>query len=404
MKTLLQINSVVNYGSTGRIAEEIGQLAIKNGWESYIAYGRNKRPSKSKTIKIGSDLDINMHVLQTRLFDRHGLGSYRATQKLIENITKIKPDIIHLHNIHGYYVNIKVLFEYLSLADIPIVWTFHDCWPMTGHCTYFDYINCEKWKTLCSNCPQKKHYPASLIIDRSEKNYLLKQKIFTSIKRLTIVPVSNWLGNIVNQSFLKNYPTQIINNGIDHNVFRYYESHILRTKYNIKDKFIIIGVANIWDTRKGLLDFIKLSKLLDKSYVIILVGLSSKQITNLPDNIIGIPRTESAQELVELYSVADVFLNPTWEDNFPTTNLEALACGTPVVTYKTGGSVEAISSETGFFVEKGNILGLLESINTVRKMGKKYYSDACTERAKKSYNKNDRYLDYLNLYNSMVNQ
>jgi putative colanic acid biosynthesis glycosyltransferase len=404
MKTLLQINTVVNMGSTGHIVEEIGQMAIQNGWNSYIAFGRNERPSKSKLIKIGTKIDIKLHGLQTRFFDRHGLGSKRATIEFIEKVIEIKPDIIHLHNLHGYYLNIKILFDYLSTIDIPIVLTLHDCWTITGHCTHFDFINCQKWKTACNHCPQKKEYPASLLFDRSKKNYLLKKKLFNSIKNMTIVPVSQWLGKIITQSFISKYPIQIINNGIDTKIFVNVKDQSIRTKYNIENKFIILGVANIWNVRKGLLDFIELSKLIDNDCIIILVGLNSKQYKNLPNNIIGISRTENTQKLAELYSTADVFLNPTWEDNFPTTNLEALSCGTPVITYNTGGSIESVCTNTGFIVEKKDITGLIKSINTVRKIGKEYYSDNCIKRANWLYNKNDRYLDYINLYTSMINQ
>ncbi|NWJ51806.1 MAG: glycosyltransferase [Bacteroidetes bacterium] len=404
MKKILQINIVVNYGSTGIIAEEIGRHAIEEGWESYIAFGRKERPSKSKLIKIGSDLDINLHVLQTRLFDRHGFGSHRATQKLINQIEKINPDIIHLHNLHGYYINIKILFDFLSKADIPIVWTLHDCWPITGHCVHFDSINCERWKTHCFNCPLKNSYPASFLIDRSSKNHLFKKNKFTSIKRLTIVPVSNWLGNIIKKSFLNCYPIQVINNGVDCNIFVQNKTQKIREKYNVIDKLIILGVSNTWEPRKRLSDFIELSKSLDNSSVIILVGLSSTQLKNLPKNIIGIPRTESVQELVDLYSAADIYLNLSIEETFGKTTAEALACGTPIIVYNATACPELVSPETGFIVEKGNIISLLESINIVRRAGREHFAFACRERALKLYNKNDRISDYINLYKSMMNK
>lgn len=399
---ILQINTVVNSGSIGRIAEGIGQLAIHNGSESYIAYGRNERPSQSKLIKIGSVLDVSVHVLQTRFFDRHGLGSSRSTQRFIKQIEEIKPDIIHLHNIHGYYLNINIFFKYLEKADIPVVWTLHDCWPITGHCTNFESANCQKWKMLCSDCPQTKSYPASLFVDRSEKNYLLKKEIFTSIRRMVIVPVSEWLRRILSESFLSQYPIQIINTGIDTNMFKPVSADRFREKYKIKEKFIILGVASAWIPSKGFLDFIKLSKKLDSSSVIVLIGVTNSQIKTLPSNMIGILRTENVRELAEAYSAANVFLNPTYEDNFPTTNLEALACGVPVVTYKTGGSVESVSSETGFTVEKGDIVGLFKIINIIQKNEKVQYSEKCIERVKKLYDKNDRYSDYLNLYHKLI--
>src|SRR5690554_2707870 len=401
-KKILQINTVVNTSSTGRIAEEIGLTAMSNGWDSYVAYGRNKRPSASKLIKIGNNTDIKLHGLQTRLFDRHGLASKGATMKLIQEIKKIKPNIIHLHNLHGYYLNYEILFGYLSVVNIPTVWTFHDCWPITGHCVYFSYVGCEKWKTQCYKCPQKTLYPASYNIDRSKKNYNLKKESFNSLSNLTLVPVSQWLSGILNDSFLQNYPIKTIHNGINTEVFKPYDGSSVRVKYELEDKFIILGVASVWEPRKGLVDFIELSKHLSDDYKIVLVGLTKKQISKLPENILGIERTEIVQGLAEIYASSDVFINPTYEDNFPTTNLESLACGTPVITYKTGGSPEAIDDYTGIVVEQGNINNLMDAINQIKSNGKHYYSDACVSRANRLYKKEDRYREYLELYEELL--
>lgn len=402
IKKVLQINSVVNSGSTGRIAEEIGQTAISCGWKSYIAYGRNERPSSSNLIKIGTDKDVKLHGLQTRLFDRHGLSSRKATSDFIKQIDNIKPDIVHLHNIHGYYINIEVLFHYLKNANVPVVWTFHDCWPITGHCSYFSYVGCEKWKSQCFECPRKSGYPASYFIDRSKKNYILKKELFNSLPNLTLVPVSQWLSGVLEESFLQKYPIKVINNGINTEVFKPSEGSAFRTKYSLDDKFILLGVASIWDERKGLKDFIELSKLLNSDYQIVLVGLTNKQIKQLPENILGIERTESVEGLAEIYASSDVFINPTYEDNFPTTNLESLACGTPVITYETGGSPEAIDESTGIVVEQGNINKLVDAINQIKSHDKQYYSDACVERAHRLYRKEDRYREYIDLYEYLL--
>lgn len=405
MPTLLQINSVINSGSTGRIAEEIGQLAMKNGWKSYIAYGRNDRPSESQLIKIGNDWDIKWHGLQTRLFDRHGLASKKATIELVEKIIEIKPDIIHLHNLHGYYLNIEILFHYLAIAGIPVVWTLHDCWPMTGHCSHFSFIGCNKWKTQCEHCPQKKEYPASYLTDRSFKNYQLKKDLFTSVPQMTLVPVSNWLANIVKESFLKIYPIKTIYNGVDTSVFAPCSTTKIREKYKIPTvTFVMLGVASVWSERKGLRDFIRLSESLKENEMIILVGLTNKQKNNLPRNIFVISRTENIHELAELYALADVFVNPTWEDNFPTTNIEALACGTPVITYQTGGSPEAVTPETGFVVEQGDFTGIRDAIDTIKSKGKSFYAETCRERAVKMFDKNERYTEYLELYEQMLSE
>lgn len=402
MKKLLQINSVVNSGSTGRIAEEIAHTAIASGWESYIAFGRNERYSESNLIRIGNDLGIKMHGLQTRLFDRHGLGSVKSTKLFIQQVDKIKPDIIHLHNIHGYYINIEILFNYLSKVDVPVVWTLHDCWSITGHCTHFSYVGCEKWRTKCYSCPQKNEYPASLFIDRSEKNYILKNELFNSLSNLTLVPVSQWLSDILKDSFLQKYPSSVINNGINTSVFKPTGNNEFRERYGLQNKFILLGVAGIWSQRKGLEDFIELSKTLGADYQIILVGLTRKQKDQLPVEILGIERTESVEELAELYASSDVYINTTYEDTFPTTNLESLACGTPVITYNTGGSPESIDESTGIVVEQGNISKLVEAIRVIKDNGKQYYSDACVNRVNRLFKKEDRYKEYIDLYESLI--
>lgn len=404
-KKILQLNSVINSGSTGRIVEEIGQLAIKNGWKSYIANGRNKCESQSIGIKIGNDWDIKWHGLQTRLFDRHGLASTKATNKLVKKIKEIKPDIIHLHNLHGYYLNIKILFHYLATADIPVVWTLHDCWPMTGHCSYFSFVGCDKWKTQCKHCPQKKGYPTSYLMDRSYKNYQLKKELFTSVPKMIFVPVSNWLANIVNDSFLRIYPIKTIYNGVDITVFFPRPTTEIRGKYKIHtDTFIMLGVANVWEKRKGLKDFIRLSESLTDNEKIILVGLTNKQMKNLPSNILGIRRTENVHELAELYSLADVVCNFSVEETFGLTTVEGFACGTPGIVYNCTANPELITPETGFVVEQGDLKGIRDAIDTIKSKGKAFYARACRERAVRMFNKNDRYAEYLQLYDQMLSE
>lgn len=402
MKKLLIINVTANSGSTGRIAEEIGQTAISNGYDTYFAYGKRVNNSKNKLIKIGKKLNIQLHGIESRLFDNHGFSSRIATKRFIKEIERIKPDIINIHNIHGYYINVKILFEYLNKTNIPIVWTFHDCWPFTGHCSHFIKHNCYKWKTECFSCPNKKGYPKSLLFDRSRTNYIKKKELFTNIEKLTIVSPSLWLSNLVKESFFKQKKIITINNGVDVNTFNSINNHTnIKSKLNLNDEKIIVGVASVWTYSKGFYDFIRLNDLLSDEYKIILVGLNKKQIESLPENIIGIERTESVHELAELYSMADVFVNPTYSDNFPTTNIEALACGTPVITYKTGGSPEAIDEMTGVVVEQGNINKLKEAIESVAK-DKAMYTGKCRERAVNLYNKQDRFNDYINLFNSLT--
>ena len=235
------------------------------------------------------------------------------------------------------------------------------------------------------------------MVDRSEKNFHLKKELFTSLPNLTLVPVSKWLSGILEESFLQGYSIKLIHNGINTDVFKPSTSRHFRSKHGLEHKFLLLGVASVWSPRKGLKDFIELSKHLNSDYQIVLVGLSRKQIEQLPDNILGIERTESVEELAELYVSCDVYVNPTYEDNFPTTNLESLACGTPVITYKTGGSPEAIDELTGIVVEQGNIGKLIDAIKKVKDKGKQSYSETCVNRAHRLYKKEDRYQEYIEL-------
>lgn len=397
---ILQINSTLNWGSTGRIAEDIGKAIIKEGGESYIAYGRYANSTQSESIRIGNKWDIYYHVLQTRLFDKHGLASKKETVNLIDEIKEINPDIIHLHNIHGYYLNYPILFEYLASSKIPIVWTLHDCWSFTGHCSHYMSIGCNRWQAQCYHCPLKKDYPKSLFFDRSEMNYKEKKACFCSVNNLTLVPVSDWLAGEVKKSFFKNKKCHVIHNGIDINTFSPVNS--LKEKLELSDKFVVLGVCSVWTDNKGLPDFYKLREKLSENYAIILIGLTKTQIKQLPKGIIGVERTNSVQELASYYSSADVFFNPTWEDNFPTTNLEALACGTPVITYRTGGSSEAIDERTGFVVEQGDLDGTILAINQIETKGKEAYKRVCRKRVVRYFNKEDRYVEYLQLYNEIL--
>lgn len=400
MKTLLQINTVVNRGSTGRIAEEIGKLAMQSGWNSYIAYGRRKAYSQSNLIHIGNLFDCYMHVLQTRLFDRHGLGSKKATKRFIEQIEKISPDIVHLHNIHGYYLNYPILFDYLAKMDIPVIWTLHDCWSFAGHCSYFDFVKCDKWQSICYNCIQTQKYPASWFIDRSKKNFIDKRTCFNKLRKLTLVPVSNWLDSLIKKSILSENNTLVIHNGIDLDTF--FPRPSIKKKLGLQNRFVILGVANIWEERKGLDDFILLSNKVSSDVAIILIGLSKKQIQKNQNSIIGLERTDSVNQLSEYYSSADLFVNLTKEDNFPTTNIEALACGTPVLTYRTGGSIEAITPEVGFVVEKGNFDGILAAIQIVKTNGKEKYISICREHAMLNYMNTQCFNKYIDLYNLLL--
>lgn len=394
MKTVLQISIEVNVNSVGKIAEQIGVVAIARGWNSYITCCRNGcRPSKSKTIKIGNWLDVYWHGIMTRLFDRHCLHSTRATKKLINQIESINPDIIHLHHIHGYFLNMKVLFDYLNNSGKPVVWTFHDCWSFTGHCAHFVTANCYRWKEEgCHNCPLKGDYPKSYY-DGSKRNFRIKKKLFSANNNLHIITVSDWLASFTRDSFLGDKDIRVINNGVDIRKFTPLEN-------KSADKFKIIGVASLWNKDKGLYDFYKLRELLPEEYEITLVGLSLEQIGELPAGILGVSRTESVEQLAMLYSEANVMVNPTYADSFPTVNMEALACGTPVITYNTGGSPEIIDDKTGIIVEQGNINGLIIAIKRMK--NNPMSSADCRKRAERLYDNERKFEEYIELYESLT--
>ncbi len=409
MLKLLQINPVIRGNtSTGRIMQEIGDVAMAAGWESYIAYscGRDgiERPCTSKKIPVGNKLSVAWHGLVTRLTDRHGLASNRATRKFIKEIGKLKPDIIHIHNVHGYFLNYKIFFEWLSKSGIPVVWTVHDCWLYTGHCYYYSYINCDRWQAGCGNCPQRKKFPTSWFIDRSANNFKDKNRAFNSIPKdkLTFVPVSDWIRGEMARSFLKDCNYQVIHNGIDLDTFKPSDTSEVIGKYGLEGKTIILGLASIWSDEKGFSDFMKMSEMLNDDELIVLVGLKPEQMSGLPSNVKGIARTENVHQLAALYSAATAFVNPTWQDNYPTVNLEAIACGTPVVTYRTGGSIEAVTSETGAVVEQGDVAGLLDAVRIIAANGNEQYKNACRSYAEANFCKEDRYSDYLKLYRNLI--
>ena len=344
---VLMINVVCGIRSTGRICTDLAAELEAQGHEVKIAYGRESVPAEYRkyAVRIGSDLDVMLHGAFSRLFDAHGLGSRRATEAFLRLAEEYRPDLLWLHNIHGYYINYELLFSWIKKhPEMEVRWTLHDCWAFTGHCSHFTAVGCDQWKSGCTRCVQKRRYPASLFADNCKENYARKRRAFTGVENMTLITPSRWLAELVGQSFLKEYPVEVRYNTIDTAVFKPTPSDF-RERYGLDGKKIVLGVASVWDDRKGLDDFIELAKLLDDSYAVVLVGLSEKQIRALPEGIIGIRRTDSARELAAIYTAADVFVNPTHEDTYPSTNLEAQACGTPVITYRTGGSPESVPPE-----------------------------------------------------------
>lgn len=483
---ILFINSVCGIGSTGKIVVDLAREAAKQGHQCWIAYGRGnsigisdseyirdrksggyrtggqqtdgqsgewKAGSRIGLYKIESKTEVLIHVIMSRLTDRQGFYSKMATKRFATWIRKLRPDIIHLHNIHGYYLHLPTLFDTIKDMNVKVVWTLHDCWAFTGHCSHFDYKGCNRWRKQCFECPQKKEYPASFFMEQSKRNYREKREMFCGVRDMTIVTPSKWLAGLVEESFLgksrteikKNrysedkdivagYRVQVINNGIDLSVFHEAKSEI-KKRYGIRDKSVILGVASQWSLRKGLKDFVRLSRMLDKRYQIVLIGLSKKQLKQLPNAIIGIERTSSGEELAMWYTAADVFVNPTYEDNFPTVNLEAISCNTPVVTYRTGGAAEMLEDSVLFsknvervksggieykqpleqwelwldavsrsqIVEKGDITGLYRAVQKVEKgltveRRYPYYSKGWKDTVYTEFSKEKMLEEYMKVY------
>ena len=355
MRALL-LNSVCGIRSTGRICTQLAQELEEQGHEVKIAFGREKtvpEQFQKYAVPIGCGFDVKMHALRTRLLDDHGFGSRRATKKFLEWADAYDPALLWLHNIHGYYINIELLFDWIkSRPQMQVCWTLHDCWAFTGHCTYFTAAKCEQWRTGCRRCSQKGRYPASVLLDNSRGNYSRKKDLFTGVRSMKLITPSGWLAGLVRQSFLREYPVEVRYNAIDTETFKPTAGNF-RRKYGLEDKKLILGVASVWDERKGLQDFFRLARALDDSYALILVGASDAQMRRFESNMIGIRKTNHARELAEIYTAADVFFNPTYEDNYPTVNLEAQACGTPVVTYDSGGSAETLHTAESVSVRSG---------------------------------------------------
>lgn len=397
MPTLFQINATANWGSTGKIAEQIGNIAMLHGWDSYIAYGRHQNNSINKLIKVGNNFNVYEHYLENRILDNEGLASRCATKRLINKIKQLSPDIIHLHNIHDHWLNYQILFEFLNSIDTPVVWTQHDCWAFTGGCSYYSLNECFNWQVGCDVCPYKHK-----LFDRSKVQFDNRKQLFLSKKNLTIVPVSRWLEQQIRQSFMKDLNIIPIFNGVDIDVFKQQKGTNIRQKYSINGTHILIAVATAWTKRKGFDDYIRLSHILPQDYTIVLVGLPNELAKDLPANIIAIPITNNVYELVDLYSEADIVLNLSYEETFGLTTVEGMSCGTPSIVYNSTASPELITPNTGIVVERGDVQGVLGAIDAILTLGKNYYSDECRKRAVELYDKQKSYEKYIKLYNELL--
>lgn len=356
MKVLL-INSVCGTGSTGRIVADLHDVIIKSGGDSKIAFGIGNvnRVDATDTFYFGSKFDYYIHNILSKITDRAGFYSKKNTRKLIKFIKEYNPDIIHLHNLHGYYLNVKILFEYLRTCNKPIVWTLHDCWAFTGHCAHFTQNGCYKWKERCHSCSETKNrYPRSYVMNRCERNYIEKKFLFTEIENMHIMTPSQWLAAVTRQSFMKKYDISAVGNGIDLDEFKPKTSDF-RSRYGLKDKIIILGVASAWIEQKGIRDYIELSKILNRKYKIVLIGMTDEQIKAMPGEILALPRTSTTEELVKIYSSADIYVNFSVEETFGMTTVEALACGIPVITYDKSSVPEPVCPDNGFVVKTGDL-------------------------------------------------
>ena len=392
---VFMINSVCGVGSTGKICTETADILLSEGHDCKIAYGRGAVPEKCEkyAVKVGNKAGVYTHALLSRVFDNAGFCSTGATKMLVKQIKEYGPDLIHLHNLHGYYINIKVLFEFLKEARIPVVWTLHDCWSFTGHCAHYVHKNCEKWKTQCGNCPSKKGYPSSVIADRSAKNFTEKKRLFTGVRNLTVTTPSEWLKSQAEQSFMRKHPIRVINNAIDTTAFKPTASDF-REKNGLESKRILLGVANVWGKGKGVDELIRLSQTLGDEYKVVIVGQLRNQV--LPDNILHIEHTDSREELAAIYTAADLFVNPTHAEVFGLVNTEALACGTPVVTFDAGGSPETIDETCGKVVKLGDFDGLGKAVREFTAP-----AENCRKRAEK-FDKNDSFRKYIDLYKDIL--
>ena len=388
---IVQINATCGTGSTGKICVAISELLDEEKIENYIFYTQGTSQHKNG-VKYANEKYIKIQALKSRVFGNYGFNSKKATKKLIAHLKQIKPDIVHLHNLHSHNCDLELLFKYFKSTKTKLLWTFHDCWAFTGYCAYFDMVDCNKWQIECKKCPKAKQ--SSWFLDRSATLFNKKKQLFDGLD-LTIITPSQWLADLVKQSFLREYPVKVINNGIDLKLFKLTESDF-REKYNLLDKYVLLGVAFDWGARKGLDVFIELSKRLGEEYRIVLVGTNNNIDKQLPDNIISIHRTQNQQELAEIYTAADLFVNPTREENFPTVNIESLACGTPVLTFNTGGSPEIIDDTCGAVVPKNDIDGLYSEILRI-KSENPYSPAACIEKAK-SFNAEEKFKEYLRSY------
>lgn len=403
MKVLI-INASCGNGSTGRIVADLYHMLRNKGHFCKIAFGHGepRMVPYEDTIRVNNKWGYYIHNVLGKLFDRAGFFSRQKTKKFVKIIEEYKPDLIHLHNLHGFWINIDILFKELRKLNIPIVWTLHDCWAYTGHCSHYTTNKCYKWVDGCHACQHLDVYPRSYFVDNSRNNYLKKKVLFTSVDKMTIVTPSQWLASEVKKSFLGKYPVTPIPNGIDLKTFSRKE-FVSRKKFGIPEKKkVLLAVSFVWNKEKGLDDLIELSKKIDKDkYVMVIVGLSARQKETLllPPTIIAIERTSNIDDLVELYSLSDVFFNPSYQETMGMVTAEAIACGTPVIVYDKTAVPEIVDPQSGFVVEAGDITAMKEKIEKALDLNKESISKCAMK-----FEKNNQYEKYYTIYKSIMKQ
>lgn len=397
---VLQINVVNGTKSTGRACLELAEYLNENGHQSYVACALGQ--NYDFEYLIGSYFGKKVHALFSRLFGNQGYYSRFSTYKLIKYIDTLNPDIIHLNTLHSNYINLKMLFNYINIKNMPTVITLHDAWFYTGKCCFYTEANCFRWLNECGKCPQLKKDNPSWFFDRTMKNLLDKKKWIENTQRLAVVGVSDWITNEARRSILNT--AKIISrvyNWIDLDEFKPIKNTSLKKALNLQGEFIIIGVASKWVDRKGLLSFIELSKMITNGMKIILVGRIDEDVS-LPNNIINIPETNSKQELAEYYSMADVFITFSKEESFGKVTAEALACGTPAIVYDSTANSEIVGEDCGYVVQTDNIVEVMSCITKIELHGKETFSDNCRQFVINNFSKEDRIRDYLDIYTNLV--
>ena len=342
---LLQINTTATGAAPAAVACSIALATDAAGGESLLCYGRGPQPGASvNAVRFGTPMGVAAHGLRTRLLDGHGLGSKAATLELLRIIERYQPTHIHLHNLHGYYLHYPTLGGYLRHCGLPITWTMHDCWAMTGHCAYPSEHSCDRWMTGCHKCPARRTYPGSWLLDASATNHRTKIVAFSDIPQMEIHAVSHWLSAQLERSYLSQYPITVHHPDADPRIFSPAPGRqAIRRQLGVADsEKLILGVANFAEPRKGFRDFLALRDIMPEGWKFLMVGLTSQQLHSLPEGIVGSPRIRSTEQLRQMYTAADILFHPTRADTYSMTIREAALCGTPSVVYDTCGAHEAL--------------------------------------------------------------